>query len=146
MPEVVVSSKELLGVVAMFSRYVMPTEDIDHIVGFANQAAIAVKNARIFSEVNELKNKLQTVSSSILRSLRSICLINETMKNRCDPFSSFLFSHVISKSVSTSRQKCLFQFLVCPSVLVSQRFRCRDPAFSRKKTSARLKSLQVARF
>lgn len=50
---------ELLGMIAMFSRRVMRQEEFDSIAVFANQAAIAIKNAQLFSEVVELKNRLQ---------------------------------------------------------------------------------------
>ncbi|MEE9605582.1 MAG: SpoIIE family protein phosphatase, partial [Candidatus Scalindua sp.] len=41
---------ELLGVLAMFSRRVMGQEEFDWIAHFANQAAVAIKNARLFEE------------------------------------------------------------------------------------------------
>ncbi len=50
---------ELLGVIAMFSRRVMTPAEFDRLAVFANQAAIAIKNAQLFSEVVELKNRLQ---------------------------------------------------------------------------------------
>lgn len=50
---------ELLGVVAMFSRRVMTQTELDRLAVFANQAAIAIKNAQLFSEVEQLKNRLQ---------------------------------------------------------------------------------------
>ena len=39
---------ELLGVVAMFSRRMMSEEEFDRLAIFANQAAIAIKNAQLF--------------------------------------------------------------------------------------------------
>ncbi len=39
---------ELLGVVAMFSRRIMSGEEFDRLALFANQAAIAIKNAQLF--------------------------------------------------------------------------------------------------
>ena len=39
---------ELLGVVAMFSRRIMSEEEFDRLALFANQAAIAIKNAQLF--------------------------------------------------------------------------------------------------
>ena len=50
---------ELLGVVAMFGRRAMTQAEFDRLALFANQAAIAIKNAQLFSEVEHLKNQLQ---------------------------------------------------------------------------------------
>ncbi len=50
---------ELLGVVAMFGRRAMTQGEFDRLALFANQAAIAIKNAQLFSEVEHLKNQLQ---------------------------------------------------------------------------------------
>jgi len=51
--------EELLGVVAMFSRRTMSQAEFDRLAVFANQASIAIKNAQLFSEVEQLKNRLQ---------------------------------------------------------------------------------------
>ncbi len=69
---------ELLGVVAMFSRRVMIQEEFDRLAIFANQAAIAIKNAQLFeraklAEVAELlgdighdiKNLLMPILSGV---------------------------------------------------------------------------------
>lgn len=50
---------ELLGVVAMFSRRIMSQEEFDCLAVFANHAAIAIKNAQLFSELEKLNNQLQ---------------------------------------------------------------------------------------
>jgi transcriptional regulator with GAF, ATPase, and Fis domain len=50
---------ELLGVVAMFGRRAMIQAEFDRLAVFANQAAIAIKNAQLFAEVEQLKNRLQ---------------------------------------------------------------------------------------
>jgi GAF domain-containing protein len=46
---------ELLGATAIFGRHKMSHGDFDHIAGFANQAAIAIKNAQLFGEVAKLR-------------------------------------------------------------------------------------------
>ena len=51
--------EELLGVVAMFSRRAMSEEEFDLLAVFAHQAAIAIKNAQLFSEVERLKVQLE---------------------------------------------------------------------------------------
>lgn len=51
--------EELLGVVAMFSRHAMTEEEFDLLAVFAHQAAIAIKNAQLFTEVERLKNQLE---------------------------------------------------------------------------------------
>lgn len=50
---------ELLGVMALFSQRTLSEPELAHLPVFANQAAIAIKNAQLFGEVNQLKNQLQ---------------------------------------------------------------------------------------
>jgi len=50
---------ELLGVVALFSRRPLTQPELDRLPVFAHQAAIAIKNAQLFGEVNQLKEQLQ---------------------------------------------------------------------------------------
>ena len=50
---------ELLGVIAMFGRRPMSEEEFERLAVFANQAAIAIKNAQLFTEVAQLKNRLE---------------------------------------------------------------------------------------
>jgi len=61
---------ELLGVVAMFSRRVMSQAEFDRLAVFANQAAISIKNAQLFSEVEALKNRLQAENLYLLEELK----------------------------------------------------------------------------
>src|SRR5215468_11060949 len=51
--------EELLGVLAMFSQRAMHQDEFDRLAVFANQAAIAIKNAYLFAEVEALTNRLQ---------------------------------------------------------------------------------------
>ena len=51
--------EELLGVLAMFSQRAMHQDEFDRLAVFANQAAIAIKNAHLFAEVEALTNRLQ---------------------------------------------------------------------------------------
>ena len=50
---------ELLGVVALFNRRPLTQSERDRLPVFAHQAAIAIKNAQLFGEVNQLKEQLQ---------------------------------------------------------------------------------------
>lgn len=50
---------ELLGVLALFSHRPLTQQELDRLPVFAHQAAIAIKNAQLFGEVNALKNQLQ---------------------------------------------------------------------------------------
>ena len=50
---------ELVGVVAVFARRELSQAIGRHLAGFANQAAIAIKNAQLFAELEQLKNRLQ---------------------------------------------------------------------------------------
>ena len=50
---------ELLGVLAMFGRRPLSEEEFERLAVFANEAAIAIKNAQLFREVEQLKNRLQ---------------------------------------------------------------------------------------
>jgi transcriptional regulator with GAF, ATPase, and Fis domain len=51
--------EERLGVLALFSRRVLRPEAFDRLAVFAQQAAIAIKNAQLFTEVEALKTRLQ---------------------------------------------------------------------------------------
>jgi transcriptional regulator with GAF, ATPase, and Fis domain len=51
--------EERLGVLALFSRRVLRPEAFDRLAVFAHQAAIAIKNAQLFAEVEALKTRLQ---------------------------------------------------------------------------------------
>ena len=50
---------ELLGVIAMFGRRPLSGEEFERLAVFANEAAIAIKNAQLFAEVQQLKDRLQ---------------------------------------------------------------------------------------
>ena len=50
---------DLLGVLALFSRQALSQAELDRLPIFAHQAAIAIKNAQLFGEVNQLKEQLQ---------------------------------------------------------------------------------------
>ncbi|MEP6891823.1 MAG: GAF domain-containing protein, partial [Nitrospirota bacterium] len=50
---------ELLGVIAMFGRRPLSEEEFERLAVFANQAAIAIKNAQLFTEVAQLKTRLE---------------------------------------------------------------------------------------
>jgi len=50
---------ELLGVIAMFGRRPLSEEEFDRLAVFANQAAIAIKNAQLFTEIAQLKKQLE---------------------------------------------------------------------------------------
>ena len=51
--------EEPLGVLAMFSQRLMTAREFDRLAVFANQAAIAIKNAQLFAEVEHLTHRLQ---------------------------------------------------------------------------------------
>jgi transcriptional regulator with GAF, ATPase, and Fis domain len=50
---------ELLGVVAMFGRRPLSEKEFARLAVFANNAAIAIRNAQLFTEVEQLKQRLQ---------------------------------------------------------------------------------------
>ena len=50
---------DLLGVIAMFGHRPLTNEEFDRLSFFANSAAIAIRNAQLFTEVEQLKNRLQ---------------------------------------------------------------------------------------
>lgn len=62
---------ETLGVVAMFSQTTFSNEVIQHLIGFSNQAAIALKNASLFKEVTQLKDKLQAENHYLQAEVKS---------------------------------------------------------------------------
>lgn len=61
---------ELLGVIAMFGRRPLSEEEFERFAVFANGAAIAIKNAQLFTEVEQLKNRLQAENLYLREELR----------------------------------------------------------------------------
>lgn len=55
---------ELLGVIAMFSRRKMKPNEIDRLAVFANQAAVAIKNAQLFEAVQGGRRKNELILNS----------------------------------------------------------------------------------
>ncbi|MDP3595641.1 MAG: sigma 54-interacting transcriptional regulator [Nitrospirota bacterium] len=51
--------RELLGVIAMFGRRPLSEEEFERLAVYANEAAIAIKNAQLFTEVQQLTDRLQ---------------------------------------------------------------------------------------
>ncbi len=62
---------ELLGATAIYSQRQMSHGGIEHLAGFANQAAIAIENAKLFGEVEKLKNKLQAECNYLREEIKS---------------------------------------------------------------------------
>lgn len=50
---------ELLGVLGMFSHRTLSEDELERLAPFANQAAIAIKNAQLFGEVEKLQKQLE---------------------------------------------------------------------------------------
>jgi len=50
---------ELLGVIALFGRRPLSEAEFERLAVFASEAAIAIKNAQLFKEVQQLKDRLQ---------------------------------------------------------------------------------------
>jgi len=50
---------ELLGVVAIFGRRPLSEKEFARLAVFANKAAIAIRNAQLFTEIEQLKRRLQ---------------------------------------------------------------------------------------
>ncbi len=50
---------DVLGVIAMFGRRALANDECERLATFAHQAAIAIKNAQLFAEIEQLKNRLQ---------------------------------------------------------------------------------------
>ncbi len=62
---------ELLGVIAMFGRRPLSEEEFVRLAVFANQAAIAIKNAQLFTEVAQLKNRLEAENLYLREEIKS---------------------------------------------------------------------------
>ncbi|MFQ5675727.1 MAG: sigma 54-interacting transcriptional regulator [bacterium] len=55
---------DLLGVIAMFSRRVMSQEEFNRMAVFANQAAVAIKNAQLFQVVRDRETECRAIIES----------------------------------------------------------------------------------
>jgi transcriptional regulator with GAF, ATPase, and Fis domain len=62
---------ELLGVIAMFGRRPLSEEEFERLAVFANQAAIAIKNAQLFMEVAQLKSQLEAENLYLREEIKS---------------------------------------------------------------------------
>ena len=62
---------ELLGVIAMFGRRPLSEEEVERLGIFANQAAIAIKNAQLFTEVAQLKHRLEAENLYLREEVKS---------------------------------------------------------------------------
>jgi transcriptional regulator with GAF, ATPase, and Fis domain len=62
---------ELLGVIAMFGRRPLSEEEFERLAVFANQAAIAIKNAQLFTEVAQLKSQLEAENLYLREEIKS---------------------------------------------------------------------------
>ena len=58
---------DLLGVIAMFSRRVMTHEEFDRVAVFANEAAVAIKNAQLFEALKQLQQQNELILREIRR-------------------------------------------------------------------------------
>ena len=61
---------ELLGVIAMFGRRSLTDEEFERLAFFAHEAAIAIKNAQLYREVEQLKNRLQAENLYLREEIR----------------------------------------------------------------------------
>ena len=100
-------SGELIGVIALARQQVQPYTDkqIELVTTFADQAVIAIENARLFEEVQARNRELtealeqQTATSSILRVIAAsptnvqpvLEAIAESAGRLCDAFDSIIF-------------------------------------------------------
>lgn len=62
--------RELLGVIAMFGRRPLSEAEFDRLAVFANEAAVAIKNAQLFTEVEQLKNRLHAENLYLREEIR----------------------------------------------------------------------------
>jgi transcriptional regulator with GAF, ATPase, and Fis domain len=78
---------ETFGVLAMFARRALHAVEFDRLALFAAQAAIAIKNARLFEEVSQLSRRLEAENIYLKEELRakqptSIGIVGESLAIR----------------------------------------------------------------
>ncbi|MHC4457973.1 MAG: sigma-54-dependent Fis family transcriptional regulator [Planctomycetota bacterium] len=83
--------EQLLGVMSVFSQSEFVPGIVEHLSGFANQASIAIKNAQLFAEVEQLKNRLQAENVYMQEEIKLIHNFEELIG------SSDEFKHVLQK-------------------------------------------------
>jgi transcriptional regulator with GAF, ATPase, and Fis domain len=62
---------EVFGVLAMFARRTLLQTEFECLGGFAAQAAVAIKNARLFDEVSQLSSRLAAENTYLKEELRA---------------------------------------------------------------------------
>jgi transcriptional regulator with GAF, ATPase, and Fis domain len=81
---------ELLGTMTAFCRSELASGIMDHLAGFASQAAIAIKNAQLFAEVGQLKNRLEAENIYMQEEIKLIHNFEELI-GTCDNFKQVLY-------------------------------------------------------
>jgi formate hydrogenlyase transcriptional activator len=66
-----ISHGELLGVLGLFTRRPIETEEFEHLGIFADQAATAIKSAQLFSELDRLRERLAVENQYLQEEIRT---------------------------------------------------------------------------
>ena len=61
---------ELLGVMALFTRRALSPKEFERVGAFANQTAVAIKNARLFAELEALTSRLRAENAYLQDEMR----------------------------------------------------------------------------
>jgi transcriptional regulator with GAF, ATPase, and Fis domain len=92
----------LEGVLAVFSRRSLIDAELARMALFANQAAIAVKNARLYAEVRALERRLEAENDYLRREVPGGDDDAPTLLSRCDGLARVLDQVRIVASTSTT--------------------------------------------
>ena len=68
---------EILGVLALFSRERLTQSDFDWLRAFADQAAVAIANARAFEEIERLRSQLESENRYLRDEIREVHAFGE---------------------------------------------------------------------
>jgi formate hydrogenlyase transcriptional activator len=85
-----VFGEDLTGVLALFSRQIMNQSEFGHMGAFASQAAISIKNAQLFTEVEQLKDKLQAECVYLQQEIKLNYNFEEIV-GQCEIFKNVLY-------------------------------------------------------
>ncbi len=81
---------DVAGVLALFSRRIMNQSEFGHVSAFTSQAAISIKNAQLFTEVEQLKDKLQAECVYLQQEIKRNYNFEEIV-GQCQIFKNVLY-------------------------------------------------------
>ena len=132
---------ELLGVMALFSRRALSAEDFRSLEMFAHQAATAIKNSKLFAEVQGLKDRLLAECSYLQQEIKSRH-DHEELIGRSESFRKSLF--LVDQVAETDASVLLLGETGTGKELIARAIHSKSPRSQRPLVKVNCASLPAA--